>query len=507
MNAGALFFRLGFALVMATEISTIAAGFSFPRSAPEEQGVSSAKLLGYVEALDAKIEGMHSVMVVRHGKVIAEGWWTPYDAKSRHVMYSLSKSFAATAVGLAQAEGKLSVDDSVVSFFPDLAPEKVSDNLKNMRVRDLLAMSTGHHNEDIGSFNYFSDESPTKAFLAMPVAHKPGTHFVYNTPASYMLSAIVQQKAGAPILEYLKPRLFDPLGIENPAWDTTKHGVNLGGFGLSIRTEDIARFGQLYLQKGQWQGKQLLPAEWVEAATTRQASNGSNPKSDWDQGYGYQFWRCRNGAYRGDGAFGQFCVVMPERDAVLAITSGVKDMQAILNVTWENLLPAFAAKPLPADKASAEKLNAKLAGLQLAPAPKGEAPSGLSDLLGLHSGRQFSFPTNAAKLEWLSVDLVKGAVAKLSARVDGADYTLTGSQAGAPWGKGTFAFAEMKGQPAALSSGWDGDVLVAKIAFTEAPQVLTLRLKILKDRLLVDPEFFVTFGPGKRPQMVGTPAK
>ena len=139
-----------------------------------------------------------------------------------------------------------------------------------------------------------------------------------------MLSAIVQKATGKTVLDYLRPRLFEPLGIENPTWETSPQGISLGGYGLSIRTEDIARFGQLYLQKGKWQGKQLVPAAWVEAATARQTSNGSNPKSDWDQGYGYQFWRCRHGAYRGDGAFGQFCIVMPEQDAVVAITSGTR---------------------------------------------------------------------------------------------------------------------------------------------------------------------------------------
>ena len=161
-----------------------------------------------------------------------------------------------------------------------------------------------------------------------------------------MLSAIVQKATGMTVLDYLRPRLFEPLGIEHPTWETSPQGISAGGFGLSIRTEDIARFGQLYLQKGNWQGKQLVPAAWVEAATARQTSNGSNPKSDWDQGYGYQFWRCRHGAYRGDGAFGQYCIVLPEQDAVIAITSGVKDMQAVLNLVWDKLLPAM--KPVAA---------------------------------------------------------------------------------------------------------------------------------------------------------------
>ncbi len=280
-------------------------------------------------------------MLVRHGQVVAEGWWEPYAANERHALYSLSKSFTSTAVGLAIADGKLSVDDPVLRFFPEEAPSDPSANLRAMRVRDLLTMSTGHHDEDVRNFPYTSDENVVKNFLARPVSHKPGTFFFYNTPASYMLSAIVQKVTGQPVLEYLRPRLFEPLGITDPTWDASKQGVSLGGFGLSVRTEDIASFGQLYLQKGEWRGKQLVPAAWIDAATARQMSNGSSPSSDWEQGYGYQFWRSRHGFYRGDGAHGQFCLVLPQYDAVIAITSGTRDMASVMNLVWDRLVPAL----------------------------------------------------------------------------------------------------------------------------------------------------------------------
>src|SRR5260370_38189727 len=154
-----------------------------------------------------------------------------------------------------------------------------------MRVSDLLRMSTGHQTEPPRP----ATQSWVKSFLTLPVPFKPGTHFLYNTSATYVLSAIVQKATGKTLLDYLKPRLFEPLGIDKPTWETSPQGISAGGYGLSIRTEDIAKFGQLYLQKGKWQGKQLVPASWVEAASTRQTATGSNPKSDWDQGYGYQF--------------------------------------------------------------------------------------------------------------------------------------------------------------------------------------------------------------------------
>src|SRR5438105_12026127 len=187
-----------------------------------------------------------------------------------------------------------------------------------------------------------------------------------------MLSAIVQKVTGMTVLDYLRPRLFEPLGFDNPTWVASPQGISAGAYDLSVRTEEIARFGQLYLQKGVWKGRQLIPKAWVEEATALQTSNGSSPKSDWDQGYGYQFWRCRHNAYRGDGAFGQYCIVLPEQDAVIAITSGVKDMQAVLNLVWDKLLPALGPAPLAADEPAREKLQQKLKGLSLRP-PEGSA--------------------------------------------------------------------------------------------------------------------------------------
>ncbi|HUS36301.1 MAG TPA: serine hydrolase [Verrucomicrobiae bacterium] len=465
---------------------------SLPRSTPEQQNVSSAKLLQYIEALDSQIEGMNSVIIVRHGKVIAEGWWTPYRAEDRHMLYSLSKSFTSTAVGLAQAEGKLSIDDTVSSFFPDLFPANPGANLKSIRVRDLLAMSTGHHNDDISKFEYASPDA-VKRFLALPVAHKPGTHFVYNTPATFMLSAIVQKITGQPVLEYLQPRLFAPLGISDPTWESGKSGINMGGFGLSVRTEDIAKFGQLYLQNGEWRGEQLVPREWVSAASVRQTSNGSNPKSDWDQGYGYQFWRCRNGAFRGDGAFGQYCVVMPEEDAVLAITSGVKDMQKVLDVTWDYLLPALREKTSAHDKQAGKKLKEKLSSLKMPTPPAAPTSAQVN-------GKTYTFTENKEKLESLKIESANGTTL-LNARVAGKDYRIP--LASGKWSEPIrFAFAELPEQLVAASSGPD----VAKIVFIESPYVLTLKITAQNDgTLAVDSEFNVGFGATRRPQLIGRP--
>ncbi len=314
---------------------------ALPRSTPAAQGIDPTAILAFIEAVDSHIHHLHSLMLLRHGQVVAEGWWHPYAPESPHMLFSLSKSFTSTAVGLAVEEGFLSVDDRVIDFFPDDLPDQVSENLAAMRVRHLLAMYTGHSTDTTEALWQRQDGDWVAAFLAQPVTHTPGTHFLYNSGATYMLSAIVQKLTGQTLVDYLTPRLFAPLGIETPTWESCPRGINVGGWGLNIRTEDIARFGQLYLQKGEWHGQQLLPAAWVDEATMAHSDNSRNENTDWAQGYGYQFWRCRHNAYRGDGAFGQFCVIMPEQDAVLAITAGMSNMQSLLDLVWTHLLPAL----------------------------------------------------------------------------------------------------------------------------------------------------------------------
>src|SRR5581483_3586269 len=359
------------ALYLASMFRAHAATVPLPRSTPEAQGISSQAILDFLEFTDKNVNTLHSFMIVRHGRVIAEGWWKPEAADKPHVLASLSKSFNSTAVGLAIEDGKLSLDDSVLKFFPADAPADPSDYQKAMKVRDLLTMTCGHDTEPKAA----SGAPSVKQFLAHPVPHKPGTHFQYNTMGSYTLSAIVTKVTGQTTLEYLKPRLFEPLGIENPRWDSSPEGNSLGGYGLWLCTEDIAKFGQLYLQKGKWNGRQLIPQGWVEQATSKQVPNDQENHSkmgpDWQQGYGFQFWRCRHNAFRGDGAGGQLCVVIPEQDVVIAITAQTGSFQAELNAIWDELLPAFHAGPLPDDAASQEKLQQAIAKLVAHPERKG----------------------------------------------------------------------------------------------------------------------------------------
>ncbi len=455
-----------------------------PRSTPEAQGVSSTALLDFVAAAEEKVNALHSFMLVRHGHVIAEGWWAPYAADELHEMYSLSKSFTSTAVGLAIAEGKLSVDDPVLKFFPDEAPGKPSANLRAMRVRDLLTMSAGHHREDLQGFPYDSDESVVKKFLALPVTHKPGTFFVYNTPASYTLSAIVQNVTGESVLEYLRPRLFEPLGIAHPEWATSKQGVSLGGFGLSIRTEDIAKFGQLYLQRGHYGGKQILPSAWVDTATSRWMSNGSTPASDWEQGYGFQFWRCRHGVFRGDGAHGQFCIVFPQYDAVLALTGGTRDLQGVLNVVWDRILPALQANPgpLPGDAAAHARLQQKLARLSLPMPVAIETPP----LARSTPGQRYIFSENNQGVEALMLNpsTADPKTAELTVTFAGAEQRLVipnGSWRQSKTGLGASA------GPIGTSGAWTApDTFTFDVVRYRTPFAIRYRLRFAGDTVTVD---------------------
>jgi CubicO group peptidase (beta-lactamase class C family) len=373
------------------------------RTNPEAEGIPSSAVLDFIKAVEQHthpLDAVQGFMLLRHGNVAAEGWWTPYGPESPHSLYSLSKSFTSTAIGLAVAEGRLTVDDLVLKFFPDNAPSNPSENLKAMRVLHLLSMNTGHKEDTTRHVFRGEDDNWAYVFLSLPVEYQPGAWFVYNTAATYMLSAIITKLMGEPLLDYLRPRLFDPLGIENPTWETDPHGVNIGGTGLHITTEDIARFGQMYLQKGMWQGKRIVPEEWIAEATEATSDNSNTQTNpDWSVGYGYQFWRCQHNTYRADGAFGQFCIVMPEQDAVLAMIGGVQNMQAVLDKVWEHLLPAMHPDALPADPQAYNELRDKLAMLSL-PLPNGGESSPRAEQW---SGKTCKLDDNHLKFESVAI--------------------------------------------------------------------------------------------------------
>ncbi|MEM7383446.1 MAG: serine hydrolase, partial [Verrucomicrobiota bacterium] len=286
----------------------------------------------------------------------------------------------------------------------------------------------------------------------------------------------------------------------------SEDGVSIGGFGLKVRTEDIACFGQLYLRRGTWEGRQLLSEEWVDAATRRQTSNGSNPDSDWEQGYGYQFWRCRHGAYRGDGAFGQFCLVLPEQDAVIAITSGTRNMGRVMDLVWEKLLPGFREKPLEADPV-AMKLRERLDSLELPAVEGGGRPKKMESRVALIP---MAMEANALKIDSLQlVHFLTNPVLSLEVagrkhemKVGIGKWATSSSEIARVFNPRAFSGS----QPIAASGAWTADaVFETRIWFTETPFALDLKLSFDdKDGVTVTGEHHVAFGPRKIPELRGT---
>lgn len=295
-----------------------------PRSTPAAEKVNAKAFSNYLDAVKKSEQDLHSIMVLRNEKVIFEEWLGDHAANQPHILNSVSKTFTATGIGFAVAEGKIKVTDKVISFFPDQLPATVSDNLKELEIRHLLTMSSGHDVDPTSLTRSKEGADWVEIFFGEPLLHKPGTEYVYNSLATYMLSTIIQKVTGEKLIDYLYPRLFRPLGIVGARWDESTQGINIGGWRLYVKTEDMAKLGQFILQKGNWNGRQLLPEAWFDEATTSHIASlpagfkrenlTVKPKdSDWLQGYGYQMWRSRHNSFRADGANGQFILVLPEK--------------------------------------------------------------------------------------------------------------------------------------------------------------------------------------------------
>ena len=476
---------------------------SLPRSTPESQGVSSRAILDLLEDAKRQHIELHSLMILRHGTVIAEGWWKPYAPEHLHTLFSLSKSFTSSAIGFAVTEGLLTEDDTVISFFPDDLPLEVSPNLARMRVHDLLSMSSGHADDTLGPQIWATPGNWVRTILAQPVPFEPGTHFVYNTGATFMLSAIIQKITSQNLLAYLEPRLLQPLGIEGATWESNPDGIAFGGFGMNARTEDIAKFGQLYLQKGVWNGRQILPESWIDRATRTHIDNADHSSNsglgnDWGMGYGYQFWRCRHGTYRGDGAFGQYCVVMPEQDAVIVITAGMADMAAGLNLVWDHLLPNMHALKLEENVADQAELASTLASLEMPLAKNVSSPNVLFE-------QEFIVAENPYGLEQVAFKNLTNGVELILRNEHGTHHL--------EYGFGTWQPNETRFDPVttfghdlprkvAGNAAWLGpDLLEVRLCYFETSFSYTMRFKFSGETLSIESNANVGFGSTQREPM------
>ena len=341
-------------------------------SAPEAEGVSSRQMLKWIAACETKIDAVHGFVLLKNGKLVAEGSWAPFDTiRHTHRLSSHSKCIVSTAAGFLVDDGKLDLDEYVVDILPDLMPKAPSENLRRLRVRDLMTMTMGSEKASEG---WPAETAPNwlKYKLAIPIKEKPGQHYHYDSDATHVLGEVVARKAGQPLMDFLKLRLFGPLGMDK-AWSTVDpNGKPCAGWGFNLTTREIASIGQLYLDKGVWNGQRLLSEDWTTLATTKQTWSGKTPKdfqpkNDWTYGFGFNFWRCQHGCYRADGAGGQFTIVFPEHQAVLSLHADVDSMQQLLDIVWDDFLPALSTAPLAADAEGAAQLAKRCRELAFTP--------------------------------------------------------------------------------------------------------------------------------------------
>ena len=334
---------------------------------PESQGVSSAAILRWIEVCEKSLDALHGFVFARHGKVLAQGWWSPQSSEQLHQLYSHSKSFTSSAVGFLVSDGRLDLDEHVTDILAESVPDVTDPRLRDLRVRDLLTMNLGcdqdHQLRRSGDWAAMT--------LGKKLARAPGLGFRYDSDATYLLACIVEKRAGRKLLDFLRARMFDFIGIRKDVWTTVSpQGVACGGWGMSMTTGDLAKFAQLYLQNGRWGDRQVIAPEWVRLASSCQTRSGWGGQTafgddDWHRGYGFQFWRCRHNAFRADGANGQYSVIMPDQDAIISITASLGPMQEEIDTVWNVLLPAMSDKPLPEDPEAFAKLQLKLGLLTL----------------------------------------------------------------------------------------------------------------------------------------------
>ena len=448
----------------------------FPRTTPEAVGIPSASVEWLLDRLEEGWTEPHGLMIMRHGKVCAEGWWAPYASGIRHGLQSHTKTYAATAVGIAYTEGLLKLTDRIVDIFADEIPENPSENLKKLTVRDVLCMGCGMDTMPRPSKDWIRE------FLATPVNHVPGTTFMYNSTGSTFLGAIVRKLTGLGLHDYLKPRLFDKIGIdaENLRWITMPDGMEIGGGGLFATTEDNLRLMKLYADGGVWEGERILAEDYVKLATSKQNDSATEravnpPAEDNFVGYGFQIWMCRpKGGYRADGAMGQFTSVFPERDMLLAITENASGStggampQKALDTIWEWLdsLPRAETESLPEDPEASAHLARRMQMLAL-PAPRRSPESPLQEKI---NGSTYAVTdgyfalADAGMVRFMSGEDRPGGAKALSLTIAENACTLTCLVDGKPQSltaamDGTRLRNELPGMPSiALCSGcWEAD--------------------------------------------------
>jgi len=308
-------------------------------STPESQGMDSKTLLKMFETIQTDQVPIHSVLILRHGYLVCEAYFQPFDKNTLHNLFSTTKSFTSTLIGIAIEEGKIKgVHESIVDIFPDVKMPENNLGSKEMTIEDLLTMTAGHESDStdavLGSTNW------PQTFFNLPFSTKPGERFLYDSGASHLLASILKKATGENEETYARKHLFEPLGIDTYAWEKSTEGINTGGWGLRLTPTDMAKFGYLILNKGIWKGKQIVPAQWIEAATQKHSEYW--PGGVRGDDYGYQFWMNSFGGFRADGFAGQYICILPKHDLIAVFTSGINysEPNRPLNLMRDYVVPA-----------------------------------------------------------------------------------------------------------------------------------------------------------------------
>ncbi len=412
-------------------VSTGEKNLDIPRAVSAESvGVDSKEVQAFIDECQSEGIELHSIMVVRHGKVACEAFKEPYSPNIPHMMYSVSKSFTSTAIAFAIEEGYMSLQTKFLDVFPELRPTKFDAYLDKLNVFDLLTMQGG---KSVSPMTDRTKDTWLEDFVNSPWAFEPGTEFLYTSENMYVLCAMIHRLTGMSVTEFLTPRLYEPLGIDVPYWETCPRGIETGGWGLFLKTEDLAKFALCYSQHGVYAGKQVIPEYWTVQGTKGIADN--SPKSDGDidgmNGYGYCFWR--NGgyenSYRADGMFSQYGIIFEDIDAVIAITGGNIDSKKTRSTVWKHFPKAF----IP-DSADTEGVQIKIEPYEKMPkaerSPLEEELNGRRLVFGkAHILTVIGMPVSVLPIASVFMEKDKaGNISNVRFQFHGNDMTLTWSE-------------------------------------------------------------------------------
>lgn len=371
-------------------------------ASPESLGIPSQSILAFLDEIESMRLPMHGFLLIRHGKVAAEGYWPPFDENRMHRMYSVSKSFTALAIGMLVDEGKLKLDDRVASFFPEYLPENPHPYMLEVTIRNLLMMAACNEKS---AYTFDSPDFVAAFFRDARPKHKPGTFFKYDTAGTTVLCAVVEKLTGKPLLEYMRP-VLDEIGFSKDAWCIqTPEGRSWTGSGILCTPRDLARIAMFTMNMGGWNGKQLIGREYIEAATARQIDNTvSRNAPGRAYGYGYQIWGLKEKGFCFSGLGGQFAFCMPKHDAILvttADTQAVPGAEEVLLGAYYRLLDRMADDSLPEDAVAQAALKARVAALAL-PLPVGKKTTPLAIEF---SGKLYTFEENEHRFQWMRVEI------------------------------------------------------------------------------------------------------